>query len=107
MSKNPTTQKMTCPVTFTMEIIGGKWKPIILFHIGKRINRFGILREVIPGISKQMLTNQLRELEKDGILERKVFSEIPPRVEYFITSKGETLMPVIGNMKSWGELNMP
>jgi len=107
MSKNPPEHKMICPVSFTMKIIGGKWKPTILFHIGKRINRFGLLKKEIPNISKQMLTNQLRELEADGILKRKVYAEIPPRVEYFITSKGETLMPVIGNMKSWGELNMP
>jgi len=96
-----------CPVTFTMKIIGGKWKPIILFQIGKRINRFGLLKKEIPNISKQMLTNQLRELEADGILERKIYAQMPPRVEYFVTSKGETLMPVIANMKSWGELNLP
>ncbi len=57
------------------------------------------------GISKQMLTNQLRELESDGILERKIYAEIPPRVEYFLTAKGETLFPVIESMKAWGEEN--
>ena len=107
MSQNPPQREIKCSVSFTMKIIGGKWKPIILFHIGRHINRFGLLRKEIPGISKQMLTNQLRELVEDGILERKSYAETPPRVEYFITSKGETLMPVIGNMKSWGELNMP
>lgn len=107
MKKKINTQKITCPLTFTMNFIGGKWKPIILYQIGRRINRFGLLRKEIPSISKQTLTNQLRELEADGILERKTYSEIPPRVEYFITAKGETLRPVIANMRSWGELNMP
>ena len=95
-----------CPVTYTMSKIGGKWKPIILFLISKGANRFGILHRGIKGISKQMLTKQLRELEADGILERIIYAEIPPRVEYFITDLGQSLMPIIGNMKLWGEKNM-
>ncbi|MEM9895905.1 MAG: helix-turn-helix domain-containing protein [Bacteroidota bacterium] len=95
-----------CPVTFTLSIIGGKWKPIILFLISKGGNRFGILQRGIDGISKQMLTKQLRELEADGILERKIYAEIPPRVEYFVTDLGQSLMPVIGSMKKWGEENI-
>ncbi|MEM9544785.1 MAG: helix-turn-helix domain-containing protein [Bacteroidota bacterium] len=95
-----------CPVTFTMSKIGGKWKPIILFLISKGGNRFGILQRGIDGISKQMLTKQLRELESDGILSRKIFAEIPPRVEYTITELGNSLMPVIGSMKKWGEQQM-
>lgn len=92
-----------CPVTFTMSKIGGKWKPIILFLIDKGANRFGILHRGIDGISKQMLTKQLREMEKDGILERKIFAEIPPRVEYYITDLGRSLFPIIHSMKAWGE----
>ncbi|MEM7105260.1 MAG: helix-turn-helix domain-containing protein [Bacteroidota bacterium] len=95
-----------CPVTFTLSKIGGKWKPIILFLISKGGNRFGILQRGIDGISKQMLTKQLRELEADGILERKIYAEIPPRVEYFFTDLGHSLMPIIGSMKKWGEENM-
>lgn len=95
-----------CPVTFTMSKIGGKWKPIILFLISKGANRFGILQRGIEGISKQMLTKQLRELEADGILDRKIYAEIPPRVEYFLTEVGESLMPVIGSMRDWGEERM-
>ncbi|MEO1257223.1 MAG: helix-turn-helix domain-containing protein [Bacteroidota bacterium] len=98
--------KSGCPVTFTMSLIGGKWKPIILFLIRKGANRFGILQRGISGISKQMLTKQLRELEADGILERKIYAEIPPRVEYFITEKGKSLLPIINSMKRWGEKNM-
>lgn len=95
-----------CPVTYCMSVIGGKWKPIILFLISKGVNRFGILSRGIDGISKQMLTKQLRELEQDGILERKIFAEIPPRVEYYITDIGKSLMPIIDSMKHWGEVNL-
>lgn len=96
-----------CPVTYTMGKIGGKWKPIILHLISKGANRFGILQRGITGISKQMLTKQLRELEADGFLHRQIFAEIPPRVEYSLTESGLSLMPVIGSMKAWGESNMP
>ena len=95
-----------CPVTYTMRKIGGKWKPIILYLITKGGNRFGILQRGIDGISKQMLTKQLRELEADGILNRKIFPEIPPRVEYSLTELGESLLPIIGSMRTWGEENM-
>lgn len=95
-----------CPVTYCMRKIGGKWKPIILFLIDMKVNRFGQLSRAIDGVSKQMLTKQLRELEEDGILERKIYPEIPPRVEYFLTDIGESLKPVISSMKAWGEANM-
>ena len=91
-----------CPVTYTMGRIGGKWKPIIIYLMRKGANRFGILEKGIEGITKQMLTKQLREMEADGILERKIYPEIPPRVEYFFTPYGESLFPVIDAMSSWG-----
>jgi len=92
-----------CPVTYCMSVLGGKWKPIILFLISKKANRFGVLQRRIDGISKQMLTKQLRELESDGILERVIYPEIPPRVEYFITEKGKSLFPIIREMSDWGK----
>ncbi len=95
-----------CPVTYCMSVIGGKWKTIILFLVYLKINRFGIMHRSINGISKQMLTTQLRELEKDGLLKRKIYAEIPPKVEYFLTKKGESIMPIIETMKTWGEKNM-
>ncbi len=104
--ENKSSELDQCPVTFTMSVIGGKWKPIILFLISKGANRFGILHRGIEGISKQMLTKQLREMEADGILERKIFAEIPPRVEYYITDLGESLFPVVHSMRDWGEKNM-
>jgi len=85
-----------------MEVIGGKWKTVIIYLIANGINRFGQLQRNCEGISKQMLTNQLRELEKDGIISRKIFAEIPPRVEYSVTKKGETLYPVLESLKNWG-----
>ena len=92
-----------CPVTFCLSIIGGKWKPVILYCIANNVNRFGALQRAIPTITKQMLTKQLRELEADGIITRKIFAEVPPRVEYGISERGQTLLPVIKAMKDWGE----
>jgi DNA-binding HxlR family transcriptional regulator len=92
-----------CPVTATMAVIGGKWKLLILYLIFNDVNRFGKMSMVLKDISKQMLTSQLRELESDGIIERKIYPEIPPRVEYSLTDKGNALLPMIQLMKEWGE----
>ncbi len=96
-----------CPVVYCMTKIGGKWKPIVLFLIDTGLNRFGKLHKRIQGISKQMLTSQLRELEKDGIITRKIYAEIPPKVEYFLTDTGNSLMPIINSMQDWGRKNKP
>lgn len=96
-----------CPVTATMSVIGGKWKLLILYLIYNDINRFGKMGMVLKDISKQMLTTQLRELENDGIIERKIYPEIPPRVEYSFTDKGKTLLPIIELLKEWGSVHMP
>ncbi|MBU8934275.1 MAG: helix-turn-helix transcriptional regulator [candidate division Zixibacteria bacterium] len=106
MSEKNIINYVNCPVTYCMSMIGGKWKTIIIYLISIGVNRFGVMHRSIEGISKHMLTTQLRELEKDGILKRKIFAEIPPRVEYSITTKGETLSPIIISMKIWGEKNM-
>ena len=107
MEEKKSVEPFECPVSYTMSMIGGKWKPIILFLISKGANRFGILQRGIQGISKQMLTKQLREMEADGILIRKIYAEIPPRVEYFITDLGNSLMPIIASMRVWGSEHMP
>lgn len=106
MSEISSIESTQCPVSYCLSKIGGKWKPIILFLISKGGNRFGVMLRGINGISKQMLTKQLRELEEDGILIRKIYAEIPPRVEYFISDYGKTLFPIINSMKAWGEKNM-
>ncbi|HRR09328.1 MAG TPA: helix-turn-helix domain-containing protein [Rhodothermales bacterium] len=106
MRKNKDFNPNQCPVTHCLNLIGGKWKPIILYLIQHQCNRFGLLQRAIPVISKQMLTQQLRELEEDGIIERKIFAEIPPRVEYSISRYGETLLPVVQQMREWGLKDM-
>jgi DNA-binding HxlR family transcriptional regulator len=94
------------PVEYTLSMIGGKWKPNILFLIQLGINRFGLLNKGIHGISKQMLTKQLRELEKDGLITRKIYAEIPPRVEYFLSKKGESVFPILDALFKWGQENI-
>jgi DNA-binding HxlR family transcriptional regulator len=92
-----------CPVRLTMDIIGGKWKPMILYYIKNLgVCRFGELQRYIPHITKKMLTQQLRELEKDGIVHRKVYQQVPPRVDYSLTESGETLEPLLQAMADWG-----
>ncbi len=102
MSKICLTELDNCPVTATMSIIGGKWKLLILHLINNDITRFGKMSMMLKDISKQMLTTQLRELERDGIIERIIYPEIPPRVEYSLSEKGKSLLPVIEKMKEWG-----
>jgi DNA-binding HxlR family transcriptional regulator len=108
--KTPPMQKSVsasdCPVTLCLKVIGGKWKPVIVFLIKNKIDRFGVLQRALPKITKQMLTMQLRELELDGVIDRKIFAEVPPKVEYSITEFGETIFPVIHQMKEWGEFAM-
>ncbi len=92
-----------CPVTITMSVIGGKWKPIIMWLIYHQTRRFGEMKSLIPGITQKMLTQQLRELERDGIVNRKVFPVVPPKVEYSLTDYGRTLAPILDSMARWGE----
>jgi DNA-binding HxlR family transcriptional regulator len=94
----------TCPVTATMKVLGGKWKPILINAIYFTAPaRFGELKRSVVGITQSMLTQQLRELEDDGIINRKIYAEIPPKVEYTLTEFGLTLSPVILTMAKWGE----
>ncbi|AUI72444.1 helix-turn-helix domain-containing protein [Companilactobacillus alimentarius] len=87
----------------TMRIIGGKWKPIILCHLKLGIMRTGQLRRAIPNITQKMLTQQLRELEDDGIVNRKVYNQIPPKVEYSLTDYGQSLNKILEELCLWGE----
>jgi DNA-binding HxlR family transcriptional regulator len=104
--KNKDYNPNNCGVTHFLNRIGGKWKVLVIYAISKNCNRFSLLHRVIPDISKQMLVNQLRELEEDGILERIIYAEIPPRVEYKITKYGQSLMPVIGVIQEWGSKDL-
>jgi len=87
----------------TMRIIGGKWKPVILCHLKHGKMRTGQLRRAIPNITQKMLTQQLRELEDDGIVDRKVFNQIPPKVEYSLTDYGHSLNKILEELCVWGE----
>lgn len=93
---------MSCPVTATLGVIGGKWKPIILYCLTSGTKRFGELSVRIPTISRKVLTEQLKSLEEDGLVLRKQYKEIPPRVEYSLTEMGESLSPIFNQMEVWG-----
>jgi DNA-binding HxlR family transcriptional regulator len=91
-----------CPVEAALDVIGGKWKPLILWALGDTVMRFGELQKELPGVNAKMLTKQLRELEEDGIIRRKIYPEVPPRVEYAITDFGKTLIPILEALCDWG-----
>ncbi|MFE4711946.1 winged helix-turn-helix transcriptional regulator [Paenibacillus sp. NPDC056722] len=92
-----------CPVEHTLNVIGGKWKGILLYHLMDGTKRFSEFRRICPAITQRMLTLQLRELEEDGVVHREVYHQVPPKVEYSLTEFGRTLTPIIMLMKDWGE----
>jgi len=92
-----------CQVELSLQVIGGKWKPLILYRLGQAERlRFSELKRLIPSITQKMLTQQLRELEADRVVERTVFPQVPPRVEYNLTELGRTVMPVMHALCAWG-----
>ena len=95
-----------CPIEALMEAVGGKWKPVILYHLLGGTRRFGELKRLVPGVSQRMLTQHLRELEADGIVHREVYKEVPPKVEYSLTDLGRSLEPVLLTMNEWAEEHM-
>jgi len=92
-----------CAVEATLELIDGKWKGVILFHLLQGTMRFNAIRKRLPNVTQRMLTAQLRELEQDGFVLRTVYAEVPPKVEYSLTEHGRTLEPVIMALKRWGD----
>jgi len=96
-----------CSVEATLAVVGGRWKPIILFHLlQSEVLRFSELQRAIDGITQRMLTKQLRELEADEVVGRKIYAEVPPRVEYYLTAYGKTLEPILLEMREWGAKHM-
>ena len=96
-----------CSVEATLAVIGGRWKPVIIFLLlQNKVLRFGELKNTIEGITQRMLTNQLRELEHDKIVTRKVYAEVPPKVEYSLTDYGRSLEPIMIAMRDWGAEHM-
>ena len=92
-----------CPVHTVLDLIGGKWKVLILYHLMDGTRRFNELQRCMPAVTQRMLTLQLRELEADGIVHREVYPQVPPKVEYSLTDFGRTLKPVVRSMHDWGE----
>ena len=96
-----------CSIKATISVIGGKWKAVILYYLlNEGVHRFTELRRKVPGISEKILTQQLRDLERDGVIQRKVYPEVPPKVEYSITEYGETLRPLSIAMREWGNTHI-
>lgn len=92
-----------CPVEVTLDMIGGRWKPLILWHLKEqRVLRHGQLKRLIPTITQKMLTQQLRQLEEDGLVQRKQYAEVPPRVEYSLTAYGDELQAMLDQFCAWG-----
>ena len=93
---------VNCPVAATLHLIGGKYKALLLWHLSGRVLRFNQLRQLVPEATPKMLTQQLRELEQDGLINRKVYPVVPPKVEYSLTALGESLFPILKAMYEWG-----
>jgi DNA-binding HxlR family transcriptional regulator len=91
-----------CPVNATLKVLSGKWKILILYYLCDGTKRFNELRRLIPNVTQRMLTNQLRELEDDKIIIRKVYAQVPPKVEYSLTEIGKTLTPILAQLEKWG-----
>lgn len=103
MAKKSTQDSASCPVETTLRVIGGRWKVLIVHFLSDGKKRFGELTRLLGSISARTLSKQLRELEADGVIDRKDFGEIPPKVEYSLTPLGKSLAPVLRAMEAWGE----
>lgn len=100
-------KKYNCPIEITLSVIGGKWKTIILWHLSNHeILRYGELKKSLNGITHKMLSKQLKELESDGLINRKEYQQIPPKVEYSLTKRGQTMIPLLNTMCQWAHDNM-
>ncbi len=91
-----------CPVEATLDLIGGKWKGVVLFLLMQGTKRFNELKRLVPDITQRMLTLQLRQLEEDGLVIRKIYKQIPPKVEYTLSDLGQTIIPILQQMEQWG-----
>lgn len=95
-----------CSVEAAVSLIDGKWKCVILFHLLEGTMRFNEMRRRLPGVTQRMLTNQLRELEQDGLIIRTIYAQVPPKVEYNLSPLGHSLEPILGALKQWGDANI-
>ena len=97
--------KLSCPIQQTLALIGDKWKIIVICTLREGTKRFGELQRAMDGITPKVLTRQLRDLERDGLVQRTVFPEVPPRVEYALTALGQSLLPILGQLHEWAVAN--
>jgi len=103
MDSTPKKYKYDWPIDATLDVIGGKWKPLIIYALNDETLRFSqLLDKLQPRITQRMLTKQLRQLEKDGLITRKVYTQVPPKVEYSLTETGKSLMPILDQLCEWG-----
>tara|TARA_R110001583_G_scaffold6_2_gene31 strand:+ start:325 stop:633 length:309 start_codon:yes stop_codon:yes gene_type:complete len=100
-------KKYYCSLHLTMDLIGNKWKPLVLFHLLNGPLRSGILQKTIPGISNKMFTQTVRELERDNLVSRKIYPVVPPKVEYQLTEFGKSLESILKDLDNWGKNLMP
>lgn len=105
-TKNKYTEASDCPIGATIDVIGGKWKPIIIWLLMQEPKRFGELNRSIPGITLKVLTRHLKELESDGIITRKAYPQVPPKVEYSLSEKGKTLRDIMESLALWSKENI-
>lgn len=101
--KNEAELAAICPMHNVMSVLGGRWKIALLYFIHQKHNRFSLLQKKMPFITTKMLSQQLKELEKDTLVTRKIYPEMPPRVEYSLSKKGKSLLPVLESLYNWGE----
>ena len=107
MSTTPKKYKYSWGIEATIDVIGGKWKPLIIYALNDETLRFSqLLDKVQPRITQRMLTKELRQLEEDGLITRKVYPQVPPKVEYSLTRKGNSLMPILDQLCDWGYEHM-
>jgi DNA-binding HxlR family transcriptional regulator len=102
LAQEEMSDRLTCAVESTIKVIGGRWKVLILRELFQGVKRFNELHRALHGITQKMLTQQLREMETDGIIHREVYAQVPPKVEYSLTPLGESLKPILQEMHQWG-----
>ena len=96
----------SCPVEATIQLIGGKYKAVILWHLMNKTLRYNEIHKLIPKATDKMLAQQLRELEKDGLINRKVYPVVPPKTEYSLTDLGKSFVPILQDMKKWSDIHL-
>jgi len=106
MARNEELHAKTCPMTLVQKLVAGKWKLILLWQLNGGKKRFNELRKLLPSVSQRILTQQLRDLERDGLVHREVFRVVPPRVEYSLTPMGRSFVPVMESMCAWGKAHI-